>query len=183
MLGAVSFEKDVDGFHPINVGALCMQGRTPLFVSCTPRGCIELLLRSGVQMEGKRAVVIGRSNIVGTPAAQLLQVLLGSLRIFLMSFLFILYFSSPVICSRKLMRTSSFQRQNATVTVVHSATPNPAEIVRDADIVIAAVGKAELVRGDWLKPGAVVIDVGINAVDVCTFPRKQDYLSFWCSVC
>lgn len=129
VLGAVSFEKDVDGFHPINVGTLCMQGRKPLFVSCTPRGCIELLVRSGVQMKGKRAVVIGRSNIVGTPAAQLLQ------------------------------------RQNATVTVVHSATPNPAEIVREADIVIAAVGKAELVRGDWLKPGAVVIDVGINAVD------------------
>jgi len=78
---------------------------------------------------GKRAVVIGRSNIVGTPAAQLLQ------------------------------------RENATVTVVHSRTQNPAEITREADIVIAAVGKAELVRGDWLKPGAVVIDVGINAVE------------------
>lgn len=129
VLEAVSYEKDVDGFHPINVGTLCMQGRTPLFVSCTPKGCIELLVRSGVQMKGKRAVVIGRSNIVGTPAAQLLQ------------------------------------RQNATVTVVHSNTPNPAEIVKEADIVIAAVGKPELVRGDWLKPGAVVIDVGINAVD------------------
>lgn len=75
VLEAVSFEKDVDGFHPINVGTLCMQGRKPLFVSCTPKGCIELLVRSGVQMKGKRAVVIGRSNIVGTPAAQLLQVL------------------------------------------------------------------------------------------------------------
>jgi 5,10-methylene-tetrahydrofolate dehydrogenase/methenyl tetrahydrofolate cyclohydrolase len=74
VLAAVSYEKDVDGFHPLNVGTLAMQGRTPLFVSCTPKGCIELLLRSGVQMKGKRAVVIGRSNIVGTPAAQLLQV-------------------------------------------------------------------------------------------------------------
>lgn len=129
VVGAVSFEKDVDGFHPINVGTLCMQGRKPLFVPCTPKGCIELLLRSGVELKGKRAVVIGRSNIVGTPAAQLLQ------------------------------------RQNATVTVVHSATTNPAEIVREADIVVAALGKAEFVRGDWLKPGAVVIDVGINAVD------------------
>lgn len=74
VLAAVSYEKDVDGFHPLNVGTLAMQGRKPLFVSCTPKGCIELLLRSGVQMKGKRAVVIGRSNIVGTPAAQLLQV-------------------------------------------------------------------------------------------------------------
>lgn len=74
VVGAVSFEKDVDGFHPINVGTLCMQGRKPLFVPCTPKGCIELLLRSGVELKGKRAVVIGRSNIVGTPAAQLLQV-------------------------------------------------------------------------------------------------------------
>lgn len=75
MLGAVSYEKDVDGFHPINLGTLAMQGRKPLFVSCTPKGCIELLVRSGVQIKGKRAVVIGRSNIVGTPAAMLLQVL------------------------------------------------------------------------------------------------------------
>ena len=75
MLGAVSYEKDVDGFHPINLGTLAMQGRKPLFVSCTPQGCIELLVRSGVQIKGKRAVVIGRSNIVGTPAAMLLQVL------------------------------------------------------------------------------------------------------------
>ena len=75
MLGAVSYEKDVDGFHPINLGTLAMQGRKPLFVSCTPKGCIELLVRSGVQMKGKRAVVIGLSNIVGTPAAMLLQVL------------------------------------------------------------------------------------------------------------
>ncbi|MCO5593437.1 hypothetical protein L7F22_047451 [Adiantum nelumboides] len=122
ILAAVSVEKDVDGFHPLNVGKLAMQGRTPLFVPCTPRGCIELLLRSNVEIKGKHAVVIGRSNVVGTPAAMLLQ------------------------------------RHQATVTVVHSYTPNPAEVTRRADIVIAAVGVAHLVRGDWIKPGAVVID-------------------------
>ncbi|KAH8943162.1 hypothetical protein BDL97_13G035700 [Sphagnum fallax] len=129
IVGSVCIEKDVDGFHPMNIGALAMQGRTPLFVSCTPKGCIELLVRTGVVIKGKHAVVIGRSNIVGTPAALLLQ------------------------------------KQNATVTVVHSKTPNPAEVTRNADIVIAAVGVPELVRGDWLKPGAVVIDVGINPVE------------------
>ena len=74
ILGAISVEKDVDGFHPLNIGKLAMQGRNPLFVACTPKGCIELLLRSGVEIKGKHAVVIGRSNIVGTPAAMLLQV-------------------------------------------------------------------------------------------------------------
>jgi hypothetical protein len=75
IVGSVCIEKDVDGFHPMNIGALAMQGRTPLFVSCTPKGCIELLVRTGVVIKGKHAVVIGRSNIVGTPAALLLQVL------------------------------------------------------------------------------------------------------------
>jgi len=106
-----------------------MQGREPLFVPCTPKGCIELLIRSGIDMMGKRAVVIGRSNIVGAPAAMLLQ------------------------------------RHNATVTIVHSYTKNVEDITREADIVISAVGVANLVRGDWLKPGAVVIDVGINPVE------------------
>ncbi|CAI5469902.1 unnamed protein product [Closterium sp. Yama58-4] len=129
VLSAVSIEKDVDGFHPINIGQLAMAGRKPLFVPCTPKGCIELLIRSKVPMEGKRAVVIGRSNIVGTPAAMLLQ------------------------------------RNNATVTVVHSRTKDPPAITRDADIVIAAAGVPNLVRGEWLKPGCVVIDVGINPVD------------------
>ncbi|KAI5066872.1 hypothetical protein GOP47_0017400 [Adiantum capillus-veneris] len=129
VLAAVSVEKDVDGFHPLNIGKLAMQGRTPLFVPCTPKGCIELLLRSNVDIKGKHAVVIGRSNVVGTPAAMLLQ------------------------------------RHQATVTVVHSYTPNPAEVTRRADIVIAAVGVAHLVGGDWIKPGAVVIDVGINPIE------------------
>eukprot|EP00252_Welwitschia_mirabilis_P013872 TRINITY_DN3066_c0_g1_i1.p1 TRINITY_DN3066_c0_g1~~TRINITY_DN3066_c0_g1_i1.p1 ORF type:complete len:366 (-),score=47.04 TRINITY_DN3066_c0_g1_i1:161-1258(-) len=127
ILNAISIEKDVDGFHPINIGRLAMQGREPLFVPCTPKGCIELLIRSGVEMVGKRAVVIGRSNIVGTPVAMLLQ--------------------------------------NATVTVVHSHTKDPAAITREADIVISATGVANLVRGDWLKPSAVVIDVGINPIE------------------
>ncbi|KAJ8644913.1 hypothetical protein MRB53_006661 [Persea americana] len=129
ILNSVSIEKDVDGFHPLNIGRLAMRGREPLFVPCTPKGCIELLHRSGVEIKGKRAVVIGRSNIVGMPAALLLQ------------------------------------RENATVAIVHSYTKNPEEITRQADIVISAAGVANMVRGSWIKPGAVVIDVGINAVD------------------
>lgn len=129
VLDSIVPEKDVDGFGPANIGRLAMRGREPAFVACTPKGCLELLKREGVQLEGKRAVVVGRSNIVGTPAALLLQ------------------------------------RENATVTVVHSRTPNGAEICRKADVVIAACGKAEMLGSDWIKDGAVVIDVGINAVD------------------
>lgn len=129
VLGAIDYEKDVDGFHPLNIGRLSQRGREPLFVPCTPRGCIELLERSGIQISGKEAVVVGRSNVVGTPAALLLQ------------------------------------RRDATVTIVHSRTPNPEEICRRADIVIAACGQMEMVKGSWLKPGCAVIDVGINAKD------------------
>ncbi len=137
ILGAISLEKDVDGFHPINIGRLSMKRRDPMFVPCTPKGCIELLDRSGVQIEGKRAVVLGRSNIVGLPVAMLLL------------------------------------HRNATLTVCHSRTQDLPGVVREADILIAAVGRAEMVRGDWLKPGAVVIDVGVNAVDDAT--RKKGY--------
>jgi len=129
VLDAISITKDVDGFHPQNIGSLAMRGRSPLYVSCTPKGCIELLKRSGVQMAGKTAAVVGRSNIVGLPVALLLQ------------------------------------NEDATVTMVHSRTPDAEEVVRRADIVVAACGRAEMVKGDWIKPGAVVIDVGINAVD------------------
>ncbi|RWW05828.1 hypothetical protein GW17_00030877 [Ensete ventricosum] len=129
ILNAVNIEKDVDGFHPLNIGRLAMQGRDPLFVPCTPKGCMELLYRHGVEIKGKRAVVIGRSNIVGMPAALLLQ------------------------------------KANATVSIVHSHTKNPEEVTRQADIVISAAGVANLVRGSWIKPGAVLIDVGINPVD------------------
>jgi 5,10-methylene-tetrahydrofolate dehydrogenase/methenyl tetrahydrofolate cyclohydrolase len=129
VLGAISLEKDVDGFHPLNIGRLSMKRRDPLFVPCTPKGCIELLDRSGIEIEGRNAVVLGRSNIVGLPVAMLLL------------------------------------HRNATLTICHSRTANLAEVVRGADILIAAVGRAEMVRGDWLKPGVVVIDVGVNAVD------------------
>ncbi|CAL9779222.1 unnamed protein product [Musa acuminata subsp. burmannicoides] len=135
ILNAVNIEKDVDGFHPLNIGRLAMQGRDPLFVPCTPKGCMELLYRHGVEIKGKRAVVIGRSNIVGMPAALLLQ------------------------------------KANATVSIVHSHTKNPEEVTRQADIVISAAGVANLVRGSWIKPGAVVIDVGINPVDDAESPR------------
>ncbi len=129
ILGAISLEKDVDGFHPLNIGRLSMKRRDPLFVPCTPKGCIELLDRSGVSIEGKRAVVLGRSNIVGLPVAMLLL------------------------------------HRNATLTICHSRTQDLPGVVREADILIAAVGRAEMVKGDWVKPGAVVIDVGVNAVD------------------
>lgn len=106
-----------------------MRGRDPLFVPCTPMGCIELLERYKIPIAGKRAVVVGRSNIVGLPASLLLQ------------------------------------NRDATVTVVHSRTPNAEKICSEADIVIAACGKAEMVTAAWIKPGAAVIDVGINAVN------------------
>ncbi|CAM8917533.1 unnamed protein product [Rhodiola kirilowii] len=135
VLNAVSIEKDVDGFHPLNIGRLAMRGREPLFVPCTPKGCIELLHRYNVEIKGKRAVVVGRSNIVGMPAALLLQ------------------------------------REDATISIVHSRTKNPEEIIKQADIIIAAVGQANMVRGSWIKPGAVIIDVGINPVEDAKSPR------------
>jgi methylenetetrahydrofolate dehydrogenase (NADP+)/methenyltetrahydrofolate cyclohydrolase len=127
VLQLISIEKDVDGFSPINIGRLAQKGREPLFVPCTPYGCIYLLEKAGVQIEGANAVVLGRSNIVGMPAALLL---IG---------------------------------KNATVTVCHSRTRDLPGVVRQADILIAAIGKMEMVRGDWIKPGAAVIDVGINS--------------------
>ncbi|XP_047335020.1 bifunctional protein FolD 1, mitochondrial-like [Impatiens glandulifera] len=130
ILNELSLEKDVDGFHPLNIGNLAMIGREPLFIPCTPKGCIELLIRSGVEISGKKAVVIGRSNIVGLPTSLLLQ------------------------------------RHHATVSTIHAITDNPEEITRQADILVSAVGVPNLVRGSWLKPGAVVIDVG-------TFPIKD----------
>jgi methylenetetrahydrofolate dehydrogenase (NADP+) / methenyltetrahydrofolate cyclohydrolase len=127
VLQLISIEKDVDGFSPINIGRLAQKGREPLFVPCTPYGCIYLLEQAGVKIEGANAVVLGRSNIVGMPAALLLI------------------------------------SRNATVTVCHSRTKDIAGVVRQADILIAAIGKMEFVRGDWIKPGAAVIDVGINS--------------------
>lgn len=135
VLNAISIEKDVDGFHPINIGRLAQKGREPLFVPCTPDGCIYLLDQVGVKLDGINAVVLGRSNIVGMPVALLLV------------------------------------RRNATVTICHSRTKNLPDVVRSADVLIAAVGRAEMVRGDWVKPGAVVIDVGTNRIDDPTHPK------------
>ena len=128
VLQLISIEKDVDGFSPINIGRLAQKGRDPLFVPCTPYGCIYLLEQAGVKIESANAVVLGRSNIVGMPAALLL---IG---------------------------------KNATVTVCHSRTKDLPGVVRQADILIAAIGRAEMVRGDWIKPGAAIIDVGINGI-------------------
>jgi len=135
ILGAISIEKDVDGFHPLNIGRLAQKGRDPLFIPCTPAGVMYMLEKEIPSLEGMNAVVLGRSNIVGMPVALLLV------------------------------------RANATVTICHSRTKNLPEVVRSADILVAAVGKAEIVRGDWVKPGAVVIDVGINRVEDATRPR------------
>ena len=128
-LTLVSLEKDVDGFHPINIGKLAMKGREPTFTPATPTGCMVLLEEVGTQIEGANAVVIGRSNIVGLPVAMMLQ------------------------------------KANATVTICHSRTKNMPDIVRQADIVIAAIGQPLYVKADWLKPGVVVIDVGTNRID------------------
>lgn len=129
ILKTLHVEKDVDGFHPLNLGRLAQKGRQPLFVPCTPAGCMVLLQRAGAVLSGARAVVLGRSNIVGMPAALLLV------------------------------------RENATVTICHSRTRDLPQVCREADVLIAAIGQAEMVRGDWIKPGATVIDVGINRVD------------------
>jgi methylenetetrahydrofolate dehydrogenase (NADP+)/methenyltetrahydrofolate cyclohydrolase len=137
ILRTISVEKDVDGFHPINMGRLAQKGREPLFVPCTPDGCMYLLEHSGVEFEGANAVVLGRSNIVGMPAALLLV------------------------------------KRNATVTICHSRTRNLREICAQADILIAAVGRAEMVRKDWVKPGAAVIDVGTHRIEDDT--REKGY--------
>lgn len=117
-------KKDVDGFHPQSVGALCIG--QPGFVSCTPAGIIELLKRSGIPLEGKECVILGRSNIVGKPMALLML------------------------------------RENATVTIAHSKTKNLAEVTKRADILIVAIGKPKMITREYVKEGAVVIDVGIN---------------------
>ncbi len=126
VLLAVSPEKDVDGFHPVNVGYLSTQ--RPGLVPCTPAGVIEILRRSNIAIEGRHAVVIGRSDIVGKPVAMLLL------------------------------------NNNATVTVCHSKTKDLPQVARQGDILVAAIGKAGFVTNDFVKPGATVIDVGINKI-------------------
>ena len=128
VLSGISLEKDVDGFHPVNIGRLAMKGRHPLFAPCTPSGCMVLLEEAGATFKGAQAVVLGRSNIVGLPAAMLLLA------------------------------------RDATLTICHSRSHDLPAICRTADILIAAVGRPEMVRADWVKPGAYVIDVGINRI-------------------
>lgn len=127
VIEAIDPKKDVDGFHPMSVGALSIGKKG--FISCTPYGIIELLERTGVEMDGKECVIVGRSNIVGKPMAMLML------------------------------------RQNATVTVTHSHTKNLKEVCKRADILIVAIGKKEFITADYVKEGAVVIDVGIHRDD------------------
>jgi methylenetetrahydrofolate dehydrogenase (NADP+)/methenyltetrahydrofolate cyclohydrolase len=126
VLDLVDPRKDVDGFHPENVGRLVQ--KRPRFVACTPAGIMELLARNGIEVKGRRAVVLGRSDIVGKPMALLLM------------------------------------HADATVTVAHSRTADLGAVIREADLVVAAVGKPGLVRAEHVKPGAVVVDVGMNRV-------------------
>ena len=127
IIAAIDPHKDVDGFHPCNVGGLV--AGNPLFVPCTPRGIMELINRTGIVLSGKEAVVVGRSNIVGKPIALLLLA------------------------------------QHATVTICHSRTEDLPAVTRRADVLIAAVGKAEMIKADMVKDGAVVIDVGVNRLE------------------
>lgn len=127
VLVAIDPAKDVDGFHPVNVGHLFVD-ETDL-PPCTPSGIMELLKRTGVDLKGKHAVVVGRSNIVGKPVAIMLL------------------------------------KEHATVTICHSRTVDLPEVCRSADVLVAAVGRAQMIKGDWIKPGAVVIDVGMNRLD------------------
>jgi methylenetetrahydrofolate dehydrogenase (NADP+) / methenyltetrahydrofolate cyclohydrolase len=136
VLDAVHPLKDVDCFHPENVGLL-VQGR-PRYLPCTPHGCVQILHRSGISVSGKHAVVVGRSEIVGKPVATLLSAKESHL--------------GPAAC-------------NATVTLCHSRTTDLAAICRQADILVAAIGRPKFVTGAMIKPGAAVIDVGINRID------------------
>ncbi len=127
VIAAIDPLKDVDGFHPINAGNLSLG--LPCFIPCTPQGCMILIREALPDTSGKKALILGRSNIVGKPVAQLLL------------------------------------QADCTVTIAHSRTKNLAEECRQADILVAAIGKPEFVKGDWIKPGAIVIDVGINRID------------------
>ena len=132
VFSTVSPSKDVDGFHPVNVGRL-MLGESGGFVPCTPGGVHELLIRSGTPIDGAEVVILGRGNIVGKPMA-------------------------AILCQKS-------GRANATVTLCHSRTRNVVEHCRRADILVAAIGMAEFIKADMVKPGATVIDVGVNRVD------------------
>ncbi len=130
VLDSIHPDKDADGFHPLNVGKLSVASHNDenLLIPCTPYGCLIMLKGLGVDLSGKNAIVIGRSNIVGKPMAQLLL------------------------------------KESCTVTIAHSRTKNIEEICKNADIIVAAVGKPKMIKGDWIKKGAIVIDVGINRI-------------------
>ena len=132
ILDSIHPDKDADGFHPLNVGKLSIASHNDenLLIPCTPYGCLLMLKGLDINLSGKNAVVIGRSNIVGKPMAQLLI------------------------------------KESCTVTIAHSRTKNLPEVCKNADILIAAVGKPEMVKGSWIKKGAIVIDVGINRIEV-----------------
>ena len=132
ILDAIHPDKDADGFHPVNVGKLSIASHNDenLLIPCTPYGCLIMLKKLDINLEGKNAIVIGRSNIVGKPMAQLLI------------------------------------KESCTVTIAHSKTKNLPNVCQNADIVIAAVGRAKMIKGNWIKKGAVVIDVGINRIEV-----------------
>ncbi|KAI8367593.1 formate--tetrahydrofolate ligase-domain-containing protein [Radiomyces spectabilis] len=129
---AIDYQKDVDGFHAVNIGNMAKKAAVPLFLPCTPKGAIALLKSTGIDISGKNAVVVGRSDIVGAPVATLLTA------------------------------------ENATVTVCHSRTKDIAAVIGTADILVVAIGKPEFVKGSWIKPGAIVIDVGTNAIPDAT---------------
>ena len=132
VLDSIHPDKDADGFHPLNVGKLSIASHNDknLLIPCTPYGCLIILKGLGIDLSGKNAIVIGRSNIVGKPMAQLLL------------------------------------KESCTVTIAHSRTKNIEVICKDADIVVAAVGRPQMIKGDWIKKGAVVIDVGINRITI-----------------
>ena len=132
ILDSIDPDKDADGFHPLNVGKLSISSKNDenLLIPCTPFGCLLMLKGLNIDLKGKNAVVIGRSNIVGKPMAQLLL------------------------------------KESCTVTIAHSKTINLPELCSNADIIIAAVGRPEMVRGDWIKENAIVIDVGINRIEI-----------------
>ena len=140
VLNEISLAKDVDGIHPMNLGRLGMRGREPTFTPATPTGVMQLIAETGEAIEGKAAVVIGRSNIVGLPLALMLM------------------------------------KANATVTICHSRTRDLPATARRADIVVAAVGQPEYVKGDWLKSGATVIDVGSNSLPDPASERGYRYV-------
>lgn len=138
VFSTVSPDKDVDGFHPVNVGKLLL-GSQDGFRPCTPAGVQELLIRSGIETQGKNVLVLGRGNIVGKPMA-------------------------AILCQKD-------QHANATVTLAHSRTKNIEELTKTADIIVAAMGVAEFLKADMVKPGAVVMDVGVNRIEDPTSKR------------